>query len=127
MLGIKKVITKLKTGTPGEPATGQISAALLAARRKAADYLNRKTAGWSPRKAKRMLIVFCLVTGNTCIYITGKAILCANGPPSTFKVQRFTPAAPIIRPGFKTFQPSDSTLKEIQHEPLKKQSNEQYK
>ena len=60
---------------------------------KVAGFLNKKTEGWSPRKIKVALLLFCLLTGNLCLYIACKAFLYANGPPAK------TTISPVLRSG----------------------------
>jgi hypothetical protein len=101
MIRLKRLRNRIKTAERDQRIRGFISNSLLAAQRKAADYLNRKTAHWSPRRIKIALILFCLVTGNIGLYITGKAILSANGPPGKTKVHQLY--APMTPPGSKQF------------------------
>lgn len=103
MFPFKKFIAGFKAQEGGTP--GRAGKTLLNAQKQTADYLNRKTAGWSPLKTKVMLIVFCLVTGNACLYLIGKAVLSANGPPGV-KIQRL--AAPTVHP---PEQRADSSIK----------------
>lgn len=101
MFRIKKIIAGFKADDTPRHA----SKTLLNAQKKTADFLNRKTAGWSPLKTKVILIVFCLVTGNACLYLIGKAVLSANGPPGVM-IQRL--AVPIVHP---PGQRADSSIK----------------
>jgi len=115
MFNIKKITARIKAGTQDTGITDRISNAVLATQRKAADYLNRKTAGWSSRKTKTILILFCVVTGNAILFIGGRAVLSANGPPKTFKVQRLWQPAPLLIPGSKAPHMADSISKKIHH------------
>ena len=111
MMRFKKIKDRFKSGK--DDNTGRrISFILLTVQRKVADYLNGKTAGWSSRRIKTVFIIFFLVTGSISLFITGRAILSANGPPKTFKVQRLYVPAPIKIPGSKRLQKPDS-MKEI--------------
>ena len=103
MKRLKKIADRFKSGD--RTTGGRINMALLAAQRKAADYLNHKTAGWSQRKTKVVFVIFFLVTGSTSLFITGRAILSANGPPKSLKVQRLHVPAP------KQLQTQDSVRK----------------
>ncbi len=111
MFSIKKIISKLKNGTKQGNTPDRMSRVLLAAQRKAADCLNRKAARWSARRLKVILILFCLLIGSICLFIAGKAILSANGPPGFFKVQRLLMPSPLLIPGSKKHQKPDSTTK----------------
>ncbi|RKR80680.1 hypothetical protein BDD43_0812 [Mucilaginibacter gracilis] len=82
--------------------------------RKAADYLNGKTAGWSQQRKKIMLILFCLFMGNLSLFIAGHAILSANGPPDLRPLRM---VRPLVVPGG-----TDSIKNQIINQ--KKQHNE---
>jgi len=109
MIRLKKLLKKTTTSARDGSFSDRISEAVLAVQRKAADYLNRKTAHWSQRRTKTILILFCMVMGNISLFIAGKAILSANGPPKNFKVQRLHIPAPVA-PQFKRPQKPDSIL-----------------
>lgn len=115
MIPIKKIMEQIKAGSKDNNTNGYIRNAIGTAQRHAADYLNAKTGNWSPRKAKIMLILFCLVTGNVSLYITGRAILSANGPPEKFKVQRLAQPSMVIPPDRDRFQQADTALNQNLH------------
>jgi hypothetical protein len=102
---------KIRTAQVGP---GYVSNMLSSVQRKAADYLNGKTANWSSRQLKVTLILFCLLMGNLCLYILGKAILSANGPPDQIKVQRLSAPMPLIKSGQK-LQKGDTAFKQFNH------------
>lgn len=45
-----------------------------------ADYLNKKTADWSPARLKLLLVIFCLTAGNISLYIISQAISAPGKP-----------------------------------------------
>ena len=100
-----------KTTAKAEPkdttVVDRVTGAVLSAQHKAADYLNRKTAGWSPLKTKVILILFCLVTGNMILFIAARAILSANGPPKNLRVERLIRPMPLLLPGEGKSQPAN--------------------
>jgi len=90
---------KPNANPPEQGVSGHINRVIADVQRKSADYLNQKTAGWSVFKLKIVLILFCLLTGNLILFITGKAILAANGPPKIFKEKLHQ--TPLIGPVLK--------------------------
>ena len=111
----KKMLWYLNRGKQEQDVDEAADNKLNVAQRKAADYLNRKTAGWSPAKTKIALILFCLAY--TCLVAlnAGRAILSANGPPKAIKVQRLFMPAPLLLPGNKSLKRPDSTPNKINH------------
>lgn len=75
---------------------GPIYSQLLKLQQRVADYLNRKTANWSPGKTKVILIVFCLLAGNASLWLLSRAFTQANGPPvlSTPPIGSMAPGSP---------------------------------
>lgn len=75
-----------------------------------AAFLNRKAAGWPAKKVKVALILFCLVSGNVCLYTIGRAILSDNGPPQIIqKIKRLDIPATMSGKQLKEFRPTDTT------------------
>ena len=108
MLKLKKMITHLIGAKSDATLLERASDRILAVQRKAADFLNEKTAGWSSRKMKVLLVVFCMVSVNAILLIAGRAVLSANGPPKGIKVQG------LLRPGPLSIK-RDSLPKKINH------------
>lgn len=91
------------------PGEGWLTPFLSSAHHKIAGFLNRKTATWSPQKVKLVLILFCLVSGNICLYIIGRAILSDNGPPPVIlKIKRLDIPAAMSRKR-SNLPPKDTT------------------
>jgi|GEM_PF-5938904 len=107
----KRKITEAFRGGANDGIGSSVTRKITAIQHKAADYLSKKTAGWSPLKMKIVLILFCLVTGNISLYIAGRAILSANGPPRSFKVQRLHLPFPLQKDRPNSLSPDSSTNK----------------
>jgi len=63
----KKQVQPLSAGQ--EQRAGKIAGCILKGQRKAADYLNRKTAGMPGRRLLFLLIGFCVAFGSYCLYL----------------------------------------------------------
>lgn len=63
----KKRIQSLSAGQ--EQRAGKIAGCILKSQRRAADYLNLKTAGMPGRRLLFLLIAFCLAFGGYCLYL----------------------------------------------------------
>lgn len=81
---------------------------LLKMQQGVADYLNRKTANWSPGKTKVILIVFCLLAGNASLWLLSRAFTQANGPPvlSTTPIGSMAPGNPADSSRLKFYKHS---------------------
>ncbi len=119
MFNIKKILSASKPVTKDRDAPDLITQTVLDAQRKTADYLNRKTASWSPCRAKMALMFFCLVMSSSSLFIIGRAILSANGPPQKIKMQRLQVPAPLAAPGSKKPQKNDSIFENIPHRSIR--------
>lgn len=51
------------------PITSKISQLIEQKQRRWAEYLEEKTNGWSRKKLKLVLLVFCVIQGGACTYI----------------------------------------------------------
>lgn len=112
-----KLFKKAKgTTADDKPIVSQLRETLTAIAHKLADYLQHKTKHWSARQVKIALFLFCLLTGNCCLFILGKAVLSANGPP------RIVPVSGLPYPRSKKSK-RDSIKNKI-HEPIKIDNNE---
>jgi len=115
MSRLKKIITRSKTRTPETPLAEQINSILSKMQWKTAGYLNRKTASWSPRKTKAVLIVFCALCGSMILFSIARSVLSANGPPNRFKAQRAITPKTIAPRELSRPNPTDSTLLKNHH------------
>ncbi|KIA92248.1 hypothetical protein OC25_17580 [Pedobacter kyungheensis] len=52
----------------------KVAAGILGAQRRLADYLNRRTAGFSARRWRTLLLGFCLLFGSYTLYLLIAAI-----------------------------------------------------
>jgi len=107
-INLKKLLNSAGKNTKQENFIDRAGSAFASGQRKVADYLNEKAAGWSPQKTKTVFILFFLIAGNVILFITGRAILSANGPPKQFKVQRLFMPPPLPLPGMKMPPKADS-------------------
>jgi len=106
-IDLKKLLAGIRQGTKQENILESAGTAFNSRQRKVADYLNAKTGGWSPRKTKTVFILFFLLAGSVIAFITGRAILSANGPPAQIKVQRLFMPPPFPLPGMKMLPKGD--------------------
>ena len=107
-INLKRLLTRKRNNKNQEDMLDRAGSAFTSGQRKVADYLNAKAAGWSPQKTKTVFILFFLLAGNVILFITGRAILSANGPPKQFKVQRLFIPPPLPLPGMKMPPKADS-------------------
>ncbi len=94
---MKKIVARIMAGEiSGLPANNNAAAPGIYTR--TVDYLNQKTVAWTPQRLKVMLIAFCLFMGSASLFVAGKAILSANGPPGILKVKRLPVPVPLRLP-----------------------------
>ncbi len=71
--------------------------------RKAADFINERTATWTLKYGKVCLIIFCLFTGSVSLVMIIKGFMPANGPPVVSRTQLSVPK--LIPDSVKIYQP----------------------
>jgi len=81
--------------------------------RKTADYLNGKSAQWTSRHIKIMLLLFCLIAGGANLFLIVKGIMPANGPPvlqrTRLSMPKLIPDSISIYKSFKNKQNDNIT------------------
>jgi hypothetical protein len=109
MFNLRKILQKATAGDNRESKTDHMERLVAALHNRTAHYLNQKTAGWSPKKLKTALVIFCLTAGNLILFIASREVLKSNGPPINRRSQKVYKPNPLAKPG-----PADSNKRQLQ-------------